>query len=110
LRDWRDAKSNRREDEFGVDLSAGIAYGYATLGAVGFADRVDYGAIGTVANLAARLCAEAKGGEILIATRVATRLPPSFRTVSAGTFHLKGFRDPVEAYRLLDADMPAAKP
>lgn len=104
LRDWRDAKSRWRDNEFGIDVGAGIAYGYATLGAIGFADRVDYGAIGTVANLAARLCAEAKGDEILIGNRVATRLPPTFHSVPAGSFNLKGFRDPVEAHRLLDAD------
>ena len=52
-----------REIGFGV----GIARGYAALGQIGFADRIDYTAIGTVCNLAARLCAEAEDGQILMA-------------------------------------------
>jgi adenylate cyclase len=93
-----------RRNGFGVELSCGIAYGFATLGAVGFADRIDYTAIGSVSNLAARLCGEARGGEILISARVAAALPASFRTQSAGPFNLKGFRDPVDAYRLLGTE------
>ena len=57
---------NGRELGYGLDLSIGIAQGYATIGAIGFEGRSDYGAIGSVADLAARLCAEAKPGEILI--------------------------------------------
>ena len=52
-------------------LGVGIAQGYATIGAIGFEGRWDYGAIGTVTNLAARLCGEAEGGQILISSRVA---------------------------------------
>ena len=51
-------------------LGIGIAQGYATIGAIGFEGRLDYGAIGTVTNLAARLCGEAQGGQILISQRV----------------------------------------
>src|SRR5262249_24547487 len=51
-------------------LGVGIAQGYATIGAIGFEGRLDYGAIGTVTNLAARLCGEARGGQILISARV----------------------------------------
>ena len=54
-----------------LGFGAGIAQGYATLGQIGFADRSGYTAIGTVCNLAARLCAEAKDGQILIAQLVA---------------------------------------
>jgi adenylate cyclase len=54
-----------------LGFGAGIAQGYATLGQIGFADRSGYTAIGTVCNLAARLCAEAKDGQILVAQRVA---------------------------------------
>jgi adenylate cyclase len=64
IADWR-----RRDRELG--FGAGIAQGYATLGQIGFAERSGYTAIGTVCNLAARLCAEAKNGQILIAGRVA---------------------------------------
>jgi hypothetical protein len=63
------AKWRRRGRELG--FGAGIAQGYATLGQIGFAERSGYTAIGTVCNLAARLCAEAKDGQILVAQRVA---------------------------------------
>src|SRR5881296_4669436 len=57
---------------FDLDFGIGIAHGYATLGAIGFEGRVDYGAIGTVTNLAARLCAEAQPGQVLLHQRVMT--------------------------------------
>jgi len=63
------AKWRRRGRELG--FGAGVAQGYATLGQIGFAERSGYTAIGTVCNLAARLCAEAKDGQILVAQRVA---------------------------------------
>src|SRR5438067_5682080 len=63
------AQWRRRGRELG--FGAGIAQGYATLGQIGFAERSGYTAIGTVCNLAARLCAEANDGQILIAQRVA---------------------------------------
>src|SRR5437867_7218140 len=56
---------------YDLALGVGIAQGYATIGAIGFEGRWDYGAIGTVTNLAARLCGEAKGGQILVSSRVA---------------------------------------
>src|SRR5262249_9261954 len=55
-----------------LDVGVGIAQGYATIGAIGFEGRWDYGAIGTVTNLAARLCGEAKGGQILVSRRLAS--------------------------------------
>ena len=51
-----------RREEFELHIGSGLAYGYATLGAIGFSDRYDYGVVGTVANLASRLCDEARGG------------------------------------------------
>jgi adenylate cyclase len=108
LRECRQAIARWRKNEFGIDLAGGLAYGYASLGAVGFSDRIDYSAIGTVANVAARLCAEAKGGELLVTTRFATQLPPRLRTESAGVLTLKGLRDPVEVHRLLDQQGPRA--
>ena len=85
-----------RRNGFTLDIGAGLAYGFATLGAVGFADRLDYSAIGTVTNLAARLCAEAKGGEILLSGRAAAMLPASMHAFPLGPMNLKGFRDSVE--------------
>ena len=61
-------------------LGIGIAQGYATLGTIGFEGRSDYGAIGTVTNLAARLCAAARGGEILASQRVVASVAGKFAT------------------------------
>ena len=85
---------------FELNIGSGMAYGYATLGAIGFSDRYDYGVVGTVANLASRLCAEARGGDIIVSARVAAALPPEFRKEPVGPLTLKGFRDPVPAFRL----------
>jgi adenylate cyclase len=89
-----------QREGFGLDIGSGLAYGYATLGAVGFSDRYDYAVVGSVANLASRLCGEARGGEILASSRAAAALPGSFRKEPTGALTLKGFRDPVEAFRL----------
>lgn len=98
-----------RRNDFGISLGSGIAYGFATLGAIGFADRMDYGAIGSVSNLASRLCSEAQGGEILMSKRVAAALPASIRVEPVGPLTLKGFRDPVEAFRVIRVEPePAA--
>jgi adenylate cyclase len=92
-----------RREGFDLHIGAGLAYGYATLGAVGFSDRYDYAVVGTIANLASRLCSEARGGEIIVSARAAAALPESFRREAIGPLTLKGFRDPVEAFRLSGA-------
>jgi len=81
----------------GYDLShrIGIAQGYATLGAIGFEGRWDYGAIGTVTNLAARLCAEAASDQILVSQRVATSVAALADLEAASALTLKGFHRPV---------------
>jgi class 3 adenylate cyclase len=76
-------------------LGIGIATGFATIGAIGFEGRIDYGAIGTVTNLAARLCSEAAGGEVLVSQRVMAALPPGFEAEPRGEIQLKGFQRPV---------------
>ena len=81
-------------------LGIGIAQGFATIGGIGFEGRIDYGAIGTVTNLAARLCGEAQGGEVLVAQRVLAALDGAFVAEPAGELVLKGFHRPVAAYRL----------
>jgi len=87
----------------GYDLlmGAGIAQGFATIGGIGFPGRIDYGAIGNVTNLAARLCGEAQGGEALLSQRVTAALGEAFRTESAGELTLKGLQRSVPAFRLL---------
>jgi class 3 adenylate cyclase len=84
-----------------LDLSIGIAQGYATIGAIGFEGRWDYGAIGSVTNLAARLCGEAKPGEILISKRVMAKTEGLLQVESAGELSLKGFHRPIPAYNVL---------
>ena len=79
-------------------LGVGIAQGYATIGAIGFEGRVDYGAIGTVTNLAARLCGEAGGGQILISARVAAAVEGMIDAESVGPLTLKGLARPVPAW------------
>jgi adenylate cyclase len=87
----------------GYDLSVGIgiAQGYATLGTIGFEGRRDYGAIGAVCSLAARLCAEAKGGQVLISQRVLAAIEPLVRVESIGELTLKGFHRPVPTFNVL---------
>ena len=87
----------------GFDLSfgAGIAQGYATIGAVGFEGRWDYGAIGTVTNVAARLCGEAKPGQILITQRVRASVEELADVESVGELTLRGLLKPVTAFNLV---------
>jgi len=82
-------------------LGVGIAQGYATIGAIGFEGRWDYGAIGTVTNLAARLCGEAKGGQILVHQRVATTIEDLADLEEIGPLTLKGLLRPVSAFNVI---------
>jgi adenylate cyclase len=83
-----------------LGLGIGIAQGFATIGVIGFDGRWDYSAIGTVTNLASRLCGEAAGNEILIAQRVFAGVEPFVDVEPQQALTLKGFRRPVIAYRL----------
>ena len=83
-----------------LDFGVGIAHGYATLGMIGFEGRVDYAAIGPVTNLAARLCAEARGGQILISQRVYVALEEVVDAEPLGEFSLKGFLQPVPVFNV----------
>ena len=87
-RSWR-----KRGIELGLGI--GIAQGYATIGAIGFEGRIDYGAIGTVTNLAARLCAEAKPGQILVSQRVLCDVEELVDAEPVGELALKGFAKPL---------------
>jgi len=88
----------KRGHELG--LGVGIAQGYATLGAIGFEGRWDYAAIGNVTNLAARLCAEAKGGQVLADRKTMAALEGAFQFDAVGPLTLKGFEKPVPAFAL----------
>ena len=84
-----------------LQMGVGIAQGFATIGGIGFEGRIDYGAIGNVTNLAARLCGEAKGGDILVSTRVVAALEAEFDIEAPTDFVLKGLQKPVPASRVL---------
>jgi class 3 adenylate cyclase len=90
-----------RKHGFGLALGVGIAQGYATIGAIGFEGRWDYGAIGTVTNVAARLCGEAKSGQILISQRLVAAVEDLLEAEPVGDLHLKGFFKPVPAFNVL---------
>jgi adenylate cyclase len=90
-----------RKRGWDLGLGVGIAQGYATIGAIGFEGRWDYGAIGTVTNLAARLCGEAKGGQILISSRVAAAVEKLIEAEEVGSLVLKGFLKPVPTFDIV---------
>ena len=89
-----------------LDFGVGIAHGYATLGMIGFEGRVDYAAIGPVTNLAARLCAEARGGQILISQRVYVALEELLEAEPLGEFSLKGFLRPEPVFNVVGLQEP----
>ena len=82
-------------------LGVGVAAGFATCGQVGFEGRYEYAAIGTVTNLAARLCARAQGGEVLISQRVFTMLDGAALAEHVGDIEFKGIARPMPTYRVL---------
>jgi class 3 adenylate cyclase len=90
-----------RKRGFDLDFGVGIAQGYATIGAIGFEGRWDYGAIGTVTNLASRLCGEAKPGQILVSQRVAGGVEGVAAVEPVGELTLKGFQRPVKAFNVV---------
>src|SRR6516164_5001193 len=103
-----------RKQGYELGFGVGIAHGYATLGRIGFEGRFDYGAIGTVVNLAARLCADAKDGQILVDPKVQAAIEERTSTEPAGELVLKGFHRPVRAFNVCalrshDAPIPPPK-
>ncbi len=84
-----------------LDCGFGIAHGYATIGAIGFEGRKDYCVVGSVANLAARLCTEAKGGQILISQKTLSKVEEIVETDSLDQLSLKGFSKPVAVFNVV---------
>ena len=78
-----------------MGLGIGIAHGFATLGTIGFEGRFDYAAIGTVSNVASRLCDDAKPGQILISPRVLMKVENAVQVEAVDEFALKGIRRPL---------------
>ena len=89
-----------------IGFGIGIAHGFATLGTIGFEGRFDYAAIGTVSNVASRLCDEAKPGQILISPRVLMKVENAVTVEPVGEFELKGIRRPLAAYNVVAAPAP----
>ena len=84
-----------------LGFGIGIAAGYATLGQIGFEHRREYTAIGSVTNLASRLCDEARPGQIVINQRVFGSIEASVEAAHIGDLSLKGFNRPIPAYEIL---------
>jgi class 3 adenylate cyclase len=90
-----------RKRDYRLDFGIGLTQGFATIGAIGFEARWDYSAIGSVINLAARLCEEAKPGQILISRRLLSAVEHLIEVEPVGDLALKGFHNPVPVYNLM---------
>jgi class 3 adenylate cyclase len=97
-----------RKQGYGLELGIGIAAGYATLGKIGFEARFEYGPVGSVVNLAARLCDEAQGGQILLDPRAWAAVEEVLVAEPVGPLTLKGFNRPISAFNLLAEKTEAA--
>jgi class 3 adenylate cyclase len=84
-----------------LGFGIGMAQGYATLGRIGFEDRFDYTAIGAVINLAARLCADAKDGQILTTGRLALAIEGTIEMEDLGEHAVRGMSKPITINNLL---------
>jgi class 3 adenylate cyclase len=96
-----EVKDKWQKSGHSLDCGFGIAHGYATIGAIGFEGRKDYCVIGSVANMAARLCAEAKGGQVLINQKTLSKVEEIVETESMDQLSLKGFSKPVAAFNII---------
>jgi adenylate cyclase len=90
-----------RKKGYDLDLGVGLCAGYATLGTMGFEGRMDYGTVGNLPNLASRLCAEAKGGQILADQKTISRIEDSFEAEPIDALNLKGIHRAVAAFNII---------
>jgi DNA-binding response OmpR family regulator len=86
---------------YDLDCGYGIAHGYATIGAIGFGSRWHYSTIGTVANLASRLCDETKGPQIVINQKTLSHIEDIVETEPLGLLDLKGFSKPINSFNVI---------
>jgi class 3 adenylate cyclase len=98
---FEDLARGWRKRGFELHLGVGIASGYATLGRIGYEGRYDYGAIGTVVNLASRLSGEARAGQILLAQQAHASVEELVEAEPVGELTLKGFSRPVPAVNVV---------
>ena len=89
-----------QKKEYNLDVGIGLTAGFATLGIIGFEGRLEYGAIGNVPNLAARLSGEAKGGQIVIDKKTYSRIDQLIEVQPLGDLSLKGFSRPISALNI----------
>jgi adenylate cyclase len=105
--DMREAMSTLtaawRKRGHALDFSIGVALGYATIGRIGFEGRYDYGAVGSVLNLASRLCDAAEPGQIVVSRRVLGEVEELVEAEPLGELELKGFGRPIEAFAVAGA-------
>jgi class 3 adenylate cyclase len=95
---FADLSADWRKRGYVLEIGIGMATGFATLGRIGFEGRYDYGAVGSVLNLASRLCDAAEPGQIVIGPRVLAEVEELVEATPLGTLELKGFGRPVEAF------------
>jgi adenylate cyclase len=88
--------------DYNLDLGIGLATGFAAVGHIGFKDRMSYGAVGKVINLAARLCGEAKGGQILTNQKTLSKIENLVEAEPLEELHLKGFDASVSAFNIVN--------
>ncbi|MFA7383628.1 MAG: response regulator [Desulfurivibrionaceae bacterium] len=96
-----EVKDKWQKSGHSLDCGFGISHGYATIGAIGFEGRKDYCVIGSVANMSARLCAEAKGGQVLINQKTLSKVEEIVETESLDQLSLKGFSKPVAVFNIV---------
>lgn len=94
-------KQQWRRLGYDLGVGIGIAKGYATIGAIGFEGRRDYGAIGTVTNLAARFCSEAEDGQILTNWKTLVALQDQLKYTGLGEIEFKGISRPIPIFDIV---------
>ena len=99
-RDFAPLRETWNKRVFNLDLGIGIRQGYATMGTIGFEGRWDYTCIGSVTNHSARLCGEAKGGQILTNEKTYARVEGLVTTESLGPMSFKGVAEPVQVINI----------
>src|SRR5262245_14627337 len=98
----KDIRKEWLKNGYDLDLGIGLVAGLATVGNIGFVGRMEYGAVGNVTNLAARLCGKAKGGQILTNQKTLSNIENLVETERLGEMHLKGFVRPVVGFNILN--------
>jgi PAS domain S-box-containing protein len=98
-----------RRHGYDLGFGVGVARGYATIGRIGFEGRFDYGAVGSVVNMASRLGNAAAAGQILISLRVFAEVEDVIDAEPAGEFEMKGFHGPQQVFNVIGVKAPHAR-